>query len=136
MHLSDVCVAQAWGSSMSQQQRTQVDAIAAHIASTAGLAVDQISQCFEGNSSQAGTITIQLAALRALLASVLCPAPNRPSFLPQALMLFTQVRIATAIKMTSIGVSLTSSWALVPCQACAVMPSIWQAEEFFCFYYA
>lgn len=115
MHLRDVCVAQASGSSMSQQQRTQIDAIAAHIASTAGLAIDQISQSFEGNSSQAGNVAIQLAALKALLASVLCPAPHRPSFLPQALTLFTQVRTATAIEMTLLGVSTTSSRALLPC---------------------
>ena len=132
MRLRDVCIAQAAGSSMSQQQRTQIDAIAAHIASTAGLAIDQISQSFEGNSSQAGTVAIQLAALHALLASVLCPAPHRPSFLPQALTLFTQVRTATAIKLTLLGVSITSSRALVPCQACAVIPGIWQAEALFC----
>ena len=115
MHSRDVCVAQAAGSSMSQQQRTQIDAVIAHIASTAGLAIDQISQSFEGNSSQAGTVAIQLAALKALLASVLCPALHRPSFLPQALTLFTQVCTATAIKMTLLGVSTTSSRALLPC---------------------
>jgi len=131
MHLSDFCVAQAWGSSMSQQQRTQIDAITAHIASTAGLAIDQISQSFEGNSSQAGTVAVQLAALRALLASVLCPAPHRPSFLPQALMLFTQVCTATATSITLLCVSLRSSLALVPCHACAVIPGIWQVG-FFC----
>ncbi|DBA67897.1 TPA: hypothetical protein ACH3X2_014105 [Trebouxia sp. C0005] len=89
LHMLESLV-QAAGSSMSQQQRAQIDAIVAHIASTAGLAIDQISQSFEGNPSQAGTVAIQLAALRALLASVLCPAPHRPSFLPQALMLFAQ----------------------------------------------
>lgn len=136
MHLRDGCIAQAAGSSMSQQQRTQIDAIAAHIASTAGLAVDQISQSFEGNSSQTGTVAIHLAALHALLASVLCPAPHRPSSLPQALTLFTQVRTATAIKMTLLGVSITSSWALVPCQACAVIPDIWQADALFCVYHS
>ena len=115
MHLRDVCVAQAAGSSMSQQQRAQIDAIVAHIASTAGLAIDQISQSFEGNPSQAGTVAIQLAALRALLASVLCPAPHRPSFLPQALMLFAQVRTAIAIETTMLGVSISSSWAHLCC---------------------
>jgi len=136
MHSRDVCVAQAAGSSMSQQQRTQIDAVIAHIASTAGLAIDQISQSFEGNSSQAGTVAIQLAALKALLASVLCPALHRPSFLPQALTLFTQVRTATAIEMMLLGVSTTSSWALLPCQACAVIPGIWQAGVLLCIYYA
>ena len=121
---------------MSQQQRTQIDAIVAHIASTAGLAIDQISQSFEGNSSQAGTVAIQLAALKALLASVLCPAPHRPSFLPQALTLFTQVRTATAIEMTFLGVSIPSSWSLALCQACAVIPGIWQTAVLLCIYYA
>ncbi len=136
MHVREICVAQVSGSSMSQQQRTQIDAIVAHIASTAGLAIDQISQSFEGNSGQAGTVAIQLAALKALLASVLCPAPHRPSFLPQALTLFTQVRTATATNMTLLGVSITGSWAFVVCQACALIPGIWQAEVLFCVYYA
>ena len=82
---------QAWGPSISHQQRSQVDAIAAHIASTAGLAVEHMSQSYEGSTNQAGTVAVQLAALKAMLASVLCPAPHRAPFLPQALMLFTQV---------------------------------------------
>lgn len=82
---------QTWGSGMSQRQRMQIDAITAHIASTASLAAHHISQSFEGNCNQAGAVAVQLAALKALLASVLSPAPHRPPFLPQALALFTQV---------------------------------------------
>lgn len=84
---------QAWGSGMSQQQRMQIDAVTAHIASTASSAADHISQSFEGSCNQAGALAVQLAALKALLASILSPAPHRPSFLPQALTLFTQVLI-------------------------------------------
>ena len=82
---------QAWGSGMSQQQRMQIDAITAHCASTASLAIHHTSQAFEGSSNQAGAIAVQLAAMKALLASMLSPAPHRPPFLPQALALFTQV---------------------------------------------
>ncbi len=82
---------------MSQLQRSQIDVIVAHIASTAAVATEQLSQSFEGNSRQTGTTAVQLAAFKALLASVLCPAPHRPSFLPQALMLFTQVQNATSL---------------------------------------
>ena len=82
---------QTWGSGMSQRQRMQIDAVTAHIASTASSAAHNISQSFEGNCNQAGAVGVQLAALKALLASVLSPAPHRPPFLPQALALFTQV---------------------------------------------
>ena len=76
---------------MSQQQRMQIDAITAHIASTASSAAHHVSQSYEGTCNQAGAAAVQLAALKALLASMLSPAPHRPPFLPQALALFTQV---------------------------------------------
>ena len=83
---------QAWGSSMLQQQRMETDAIAVHMASTASLALSRMSQSFESSSdSQAGAVALHLAALKVLLASVLCPVPHRPVFLAQALDLFTQV---------------------------------------------
>ena len=78
---------------MSQQQRIQIDAATAHIASTASLASQRMSQSFEGSSNQAGAVAVQLAAMKALLASVLSPASHRPAFLPQALNLFTQVPV-------------------------------------------
>lgn len=86
-------VLQAWGSGMTQQQRIQIDSMTAHIASSASLAVHHMSQSFEGGCNQAGALAVQLAAMKALLASVLCPAPHRPTFLPQALSLFTQVAL-------------------------------------------
>lgn len=76
---------------MSQQQRMQIDAVTAHIASTASLASQRMSQSFEGTCNQAGAVAVQLAAMKALLTSVLSPAPHRPAFLPQALTLFSQV---------------------------------------------
>lgn len=82
---------QSWGSGMSQQQRLQIDAVTAHIASTSSLALHRVSQSFEGSCNQAGANAVQLAAMKALLASMLSPAPHRPPFLPQALALFTQV---------------------------------------------
>lgn len=78
---------------MTQQQRMQIDAVTAHIASTASTAAHHMSQSYEGSCNQAGAIAVQLAALKALLASVLSPAPHRPPFLPQALALFTQVLV-------------------------------------------
>ena len=78
---------------MPQQQRCEVDAIAAHMASTSALALQSMSHSFEGgsSSSQAGALALHLAALKTLVASVLSPAQHRPTFLPQALDLFTQV---------------------------------------------
>lgn len=76
---------------MSQQQRLQIDAMTAHIASSSSLALQHVSQSFEGSCNQAGAVAVQLAAMKALLASMLSPAPHRPPFLPQALALFTQV---------------------------------------------
>ena len=108
---------------MLHQQRSQIDAIAAHMASTAGLAVEQMSQCFEGSSSQAGTVAVQLAALRALLASVLCPASHRPLFLPQALALFTQVWTASMLLhclCTLVSVAIACSICV---HFCAVLPA-------------
>lgn len=103
---------QAWGSSMSQQQRMQIDAITAHIASTASSAAHHMSQTFEGNCNQAGAVAVQLAALRALLASVLSPAPYRPPFLPQALTLFTQVTLLGHM-FTQIAYAVCA-WQLFP----------------------
>ena len=103
---------QAWGSSMSQQQRMQIDAITAHIASTASSAAHHMSQTVEGNYNQAGAVAVQLAALRALLASVLSPAPYRPPFLPQALTLFTQVTILGHM-FTQIAYAVCA-WQLFP----------------------
>ena len=87
---------QAWGSSMLLQQRIETDAIAAHIASTASLALSAMSQSLESsNDSQAGAVALHLAALKVLLASILSPVPHRPPFLAQALDLFTQVHCSS-----------------------------------------
>ena len=80
---------------MIQQQRMQIDAMTAHIASTSSLALQRVSQSFEGSCNQAGAVAVLLAAMKALLASMLSPAPHRPPFLPQALALFTQVSFFT-----------------------------------------
>lgn len=116
---------QAWGPSMSHQQRNQVDAIAAHIASTAGLAIEHMSQSYEGSSNQAGTVAVQLAALKAMLASVLCPAPHRAPFLPQALMLFTQVCTLVTVACNDRSSSWSATQALAPPQHILVYCRKW-----------
>lgn len=127
---------QAWGSGMSQQQRMQIDAVTAHIASTASTAAHHMSQSFEGSCNQAGAIAVQLAALKALLASVLSPAPHRPSFLPQALALFTQVLfhgqmftscLYSAHMMTAISIDHMLMVLTQLCGKCCLMFCCWSA---------
>lgn len=78
---------------MSTQQRTQIDAIAAHMASTAALS-ERVAQSFDSSPDQAGPAHLQLAAMQTLLSSLLSPVPHRPTFLPQALSIFSQVTLA------------------------------------------
>ena len=82
---------QSGSNSLSQQQRGQVDAIAIHVASTASLAADRMSQSFDSSFSHLRQPGLQLAAMQTLLASVLSPVPHRPPFQPQALAIFCQV---------------------------------------------
>ena len=108
---------------MPHQQRNQIDAVVAHIASTACLACEQLSQSFEGNTGQAGTVALQLAALKALLASVLCPAPHRPTFLPQALQLFNKVNSsARTLHVTPQAVTVNSHSHSQPLGALVACP--------------
>ena len=74
---------------MSLEARAQLDAIVAHQASTAAAAVQR--QARSGAPAAAAPGALHLAALHALLASVLAPCRHAPPFLPHALTLFSQV---------------------------------------------
>lgn len=94
VHLSEmpnICGMQSGSNSLSQQQRSQVDAIAIHVASTASLAADRMAQSADSGFSHSRHPDLQLAAMQTLLASVLSPVPHRPQFQPQALAIFCQV---------------------------------------------
>lgn len=83
---------QSGSSSLSQQQRSQVDAIAVHMASTATIAAERLSRSADASLSNTSNPDLQLAAMHTLLASVLSPVAHRPTFQPQALSIFCQVR--------------------------------------------
>ena len=103
---------QSSSSSLSQQQRSQVDAIAVHMASTASLAAEHMAQSFDGGSSpHTAHPDLQLAAMQTLLASVLSPVPHRPTFQPQALSMFCQVR--TLPSCSSVWMLLSGSNAVL-----------------------
>ncbi len=60
--------------------------MAAHMAATAASGAQKLSQDADGDTG--ALAPLQLAAYRALLASVLAPAGHRPPHLPLALRLF------------------------------------------------
>jgi hypothetical protein len=68
--------------------RARGDAIAAHAATVAADATRVMCRDLEGDAAALGTL--RLAALRALLASVLAPTDHRPAFFPLALRLFRE----------------------------------------------
>ena len=74
---------------MSLETRAQLDAVVAHQASTAAAAVQKQSR--SGAPAAPAPGALHLAALQALLASVLAPCRHAPPFLPHALHLFSQV---------------------------------------------
>lgn len=86
---------QSGSSSFSQQQRSQVDAIAVHMAATCTIAAERLSQSPDSSLSHTHQPDVQLAAMQTLLASVLSPLPHRPTFLPQALAIFCQVTLCS-----------------------------------------
>lgn len=81
---------QVGGAILGLEGRAQLDAAVAHQAATAAEACRRASRSGAGapRSAQA----VQLAALRALLASVLAPCAHRPPFSAHALHLFRSVR--------------------------------------------
>ena len=74
---------------MALETRAQLDAVVAHQASAAAVAVQK--QARSGAPASAAPGALHLAALRALLASVLAPCRHAPPFLPHAIHLFSQV---------------------------------------------
>ena len=74
---------------MGLETRAQLDAVVAHQASTAAAAVQR--QSWSGAPAAPAPGALHLAALQALLASVLAPCRHAPPFLPHALHLFSQV---------------------------------------------
>jgi len=74
---------------VSLETRAQLDAIVAHQASIAAAASHQQTRSGAPVSGAAGAV--QLAALQALLASMLAPCRHASPFLPHALHLFSQV---------------------------------------------
>ncbi|KAK9809218.1 hypothetical protein WJX72_011546 [[Myrmecia] bisecta] len=75
------------GSSLPGPQRVQLDSVVVHVANTA---VQKLGQEPESGGREGPVAELQLAAYRALLASVVAPSAHRPPFLPQALALFRQ----------------------------------------------
>ena len=82
-------LSQVGGAVVTLETRAQLDAVVAHQASTAAAAVQKQSR--SGTPSSAAPGALHLAALRALLSSVLAPCRHAPPFLPHALHLFSQV---------------------------------------------
>ena len=74
---------------MGLEMRAQLDAVVAHQASSAAAAVQKQSR--SGAPTPVALGALHLAALQALLASVLAPCRHAPPFLPRALHLFSQV---------------------------------------------
>lgn len=81
---------QVGGATVGLEARAQLDAAVAHQASFAAAAVQR--QSHSGTPACLAPGAVHLAALRALLASVLAPCRHAPPFLPHALHLFCQVR--------------------------------------------
>ena len=73
------------------EQRAQLDAVAAHAASTSTAAAQKLLSDAAPAERERLLRQVQLAAFQALLASVLAPFGSRPTFLPLALHLFRQV---------------------------------------------
>ena len=82
---------QVCGAVIPQDQRLQLDAMAAHMASTAFAAAEGLAAAVETGARESLAAPLQLAACKALVASILAPAPHSPAFLPLALRLLRQV---------------------------------------------
>lgn len=78
--------------------RAQLDAVVAHQASSAAAAVQKQSR--SGAPTPAAPSALHLAALQALLASVLAPCRHAPPFLPHAMHLFSQVSCRPSVLTT------------------------------------
>ena len=89
---------QVCGAVIPQDQRLQLDAMAAHMTSSAFAAADVLSAAVETGARESLAAPLQLAACKALIASVLAPAPHSPPFLPLTLKLLRQVRIQPALR--------------------------------------
>ncbi|KAK9862775.1 hypothetical protein WJX84_000711 [Apatococcus fuscideae] len=81
---------QVCGAVIPQDQRLQLDAMAAHMASTAFAAAEGLAAAVETGARESLAAPLQLAACKALVASILAPAPHSPAFLPLALRLLRQ----------------------------------------------
>ncbi|KAK9834202.1 hypothetical protein WJX81_007774 [Elliptochloris bilobata] len=121
---------QAGGASLPAEQRARADALAAHAAATTAAAAERLAREAEtggrerawasasaayggqGDPGGVGAPELRAAALRALAASVLAPAPHRPPFLPLALELFRQGLLALAPDVVAV-----SGRALAACEA-------------------
>lgn len=84
---------------LSPARRHQIDDVAAHAACMATEAAGVAAQDVDGDAS--GLVPLQLAAYKALLASVLAPAPHRPPHLALALQLFQQSLRHQDIKLSA-----------------------------------
>jgi len=92
-------------------QRACVDDIVAHAACTAADAALKTRHTAEGGDA-APLVNLQLASLKALLASVLAPASYRPPHVSLALSLFKN-----GVRHQSQGISQFSNHALLCCEA-------------------
>ncbi len=81
---------QVGGAVLRLEARAQLDAAVAHQAATAAAGCERASR--SGAQAPRCVRAVQLAALRALLASVLAPAAHRPPFLAHALHAFRKAR--------------------------------------------
>ena len=84
------CALQVGGATLGLQVRAQLDSMVTHQAASAAAAVQRTSAAGL-DASFGSALPLQLAALRALRASVLAPCSHRPPFLPRALALLRQV---------------------------------------------
>eukprot|EP00887_Chlorella_sp_A99_P002280 scaffold10.g2280.t1 len=93
--------------------RAAADAMAAHAASAAAAGADAASGGAEApaGGGRAGA-ELLLASHRALLASVLAPAPHRPRYLPAALALFQRGRVGACPQLAAF-----CAGALASCEA-------------------
>lgn len=82
---------QVGGAILGLEARAQLDAAVAHQAATAAAGCERASR--SGAPAPRSVQAVRLAAMRALLASVLAPCGHRPPFIAQALHFFRQARL-------------------------------------------
>lgn len=83
---------QVGGAILGLEARAQLDAAVAHQAATAAVGCERASR--SGAPAPRSIQGVRLAAMRALLASVLAPCSHRPPFIAQALHFFHQACLA------------------------------------------